>query len=154
MIRTVRTPTSCVAILLTALVLSACNGTSPAALETPAAATTRLVAGPNIGPGPAITSPATAAGLMRAVCGSTVPAKAAAANGFALNTSFGTFYHQQLDLSIKHRSDRCSMVFASNASLAEVERALAAAPASGVIRQPHLTKPRTAIFGANYGAAS
>jgi hypothetical protein len=49
---------------------------------------------------------------------------AAAADGFIKNTTYGTYYHPRDNLSVKLIDGDCSMVFASTASPAELQKAL------------------------------
>lgn len=98
-------------LLIAALFVSACDpgGQTVAAPDAPV----KLVANTTVGPGMQAVGATEAMALKDAMCTGTAPIKAAAANGFALNTNYRTYFHQTLNLSVKLTKSGCSLVFYS-----------------------------------------
>lgn len=71
-----------------------------------------------VGPGPSVADGISASGIFGQVCGTTAPGFGAAPAQltkmpFRQHPTTGTYYHQNLDLSVKLMPKRCSMVFSS-----------------------------------------
>lgn len=116
----------------TALLLGACQPTTSQAaadLALAAAPVSSIRSSPDAGPGGAPVSVARARAVFAALCVSTGGERrrteqAAAADGFVLNTTYGTYYHPRDNLSVKLTGGDCSMVFVSRAAEAELRTAL------------------------------
>lgn len=123
------------AFLISATLLAACEapraGSGGDAGEATASGPVRLMASAQAGPGAQAISPARAAAVFEALCVSAGPsladkAGAASAQGFVLNTTFGTYYHPGQNLSVKPVPAGCSMVFLGKGSEAAFRSALEA----------------------------
>lgn len=100
-----------------------------------------MAAAQEVGPGPDPAPPAEAARIFAGVCAATLPDFRAAPAAIAAlplrqNPQTGTWYHRQLDLSVKlHRlngENVCSVVFSSSGQQAAVSREMGAATAQAV----------------------
>lgn len=119
-------------VLLCALLLAGCDQPLEQTADTPASQPVTRSA--TAGPGPQLVAPAQATALYSDLCLATAPTFDALPNlieaPFVQHSRTGTYYHPQLNLSVKlvdlSGDLYCSMVFETAASEAEVRRSFAA----------------------------
>lgn len=121
--------------LIAAVTLSACVSSAPSPPSAEAAKLAEQVAQSDIGPGPDQVEGIGASMIFGDVCVATAPSfrKAPAVMAqmpFRQHPGTGTYYHQNLDLSIKLMPKRCSMVFTSKDDPGELGIMMAISPAT------------------------
>lgn len=120
--------------LIAAVTLSACVNTTPSPPPADAAKLAEQVAQSDVGPGPDQVDGIGASIIFRDVCVATAPSfrKAPAVMAkmpFRQHPGTGTYYHRNLDLSIKLMPKRCSMVFTSKDDPSRIGIMVAISPA-------------------------
>ncbi|MGB5069289.1 MAG: hypothetical protein WBO29_18175 [Albidovulum sp.] len=120
-----KTPVALTAGLLAALVLGGCVTPDPASQAPVSAPAT------DVGPGPAQADGTSAGVIFSSVCADTAPSfrqapAILAKMPFRQHPTTGTYYHQNLDLSVKLMPKRCSMVFSSRENPMQLGLGLAA----------------------------
>ncbi|WP_123580055.1 hypothetical protein [Phaeobacter piscinae] len=115
-----------VLVALLALTVSACQSTETTQIGTRPQTTLQQSA--HAQPGSQSVSPAIATAMFSKMCGGdrSNVATQAAKLGFVQHSTFKTYYHPKLNLSVKLRDGECSMVFASDENPQKLHQAFRA----------------------------